>query len=150
MKARPVAPEGVRALRAAILRPGHEPEASIFEGDEDPDTLHVAILDDGEAVSVASVMREKHPLHGGPHDWRVRGMATAPELRGQGMGTVLLDALERHARQNGGRLLWCYARLPARALYARAGMRAEGDVFELEPIGPHLLMSKQLSREPSG
>lgn len=65
------------------------------------------------------------------------------------MGAALLAACERHAREHGGTLLWCYARVPARTLYERAGMTALGEPFEIPPIGPHELMYKPL-RQPSG
>jgi len=35
-------------------------------------------------------------------------------------------------------------RVPAIRLYERAGMRVEGEVFELAQIGPHVLMRGEL------
>ncbi len=146
MRPAPVAPDRVTALRAAVLRPGLSAETAIFAGDDEPDTLHVAILRGGEAVSVASVIRERTDRVQAVPQWRIRGMATLPELRGRGMGTVLLGALEQHARAHGGEVLWCFARPAARPLYERAGLAVEGEPFELPPIGPHVLMTKALER----
>ena len=72
--------------------------------------------------------------------WRVRGMATAPHARGRGAGTLVLEALLRHATTRGARRIWCNARTPARSLYERAGLRVVSDAFEIPDIGPHFVM----------
>jgi GNAT superfamily N-acetyltransferase len=140
----PVAVEVVRVLRAEILRLGQAPEELVYDGDGAPDTLHVAVCAHGEPVGVASVMREPFPPAPGADDWRVRGMATRPRARGRGIGSLLLEACIAHARDAGGALLWCNARVPARAFYERAGLAAVGGVFEIPRIGPHVLMSIEL------
>lgn len=130
----------VRDLRAEILRPGQSPEELVFNGDDAPDTLHIAVFEHGEPIAVASVMREPFPPRPSAHDWRVRGMATRPHARGRGAGGKLLELCIAHARGAGGTLLWCSARLPARGFYEGAGFAAIGDVFEIPRIGPHVLM----------
>ena len=145
LEPRRVAVEVVRELRASVLRPGMAPQASVYEGDEDPRTLHVAVLDGDRAVlGAASVMREGFPPAPSEADWRIRGMATLPAVRGRGLGAELLALCERHAREQGGERLWCNARVGARTLYERGGLRVCGGVFEIEGIGPHLLMCKRL------
>ncbi len=67
-------------------------------------------------------------------------MATAPDWRGRGLGTAVLDALIDHAAAHGGGLVWCNARVPARRLYERAGLVARGAVFDIPGIGPHIQM----------
>jgi GNAT superfamily N-acetyltransferase len=46
-------------------------------------------------------------------------MATSEGLRGQGIGTKVLDAVIAHVASHGGGLLWCNARLPAKTFYER-------------------------------
>jgi len=134
-----------RALRMAVLRPAQAPGEPMYASERDPRTAHYAALDGaGGVLAVGSVMAEAHPREPRAGDWRVRGMATRPELRGRGLGALVLDALERHARERGGRRAWCNARTPARAFYERAGWSAEGEEFEIEEIGPHFLMAKPL------
>ena len=40
--------------------------------------------------------------------------------------------------------VFCNARVPARSFYERAGFHACSEVFELPPIGPHLVMEREL------
>ena len=76
--------------------------------------------------------------------WRLRGMATTPEVRGQGFGRALLENCFAHIRARGGTLLWCNARVVALAFYEHLGFVAEGEEFEIVPIGPHYVMTRQL------
>ena len=142
----PVTAAAVRALRSAVLRPAQPAEAAVFAGDDEPDTLHLAVFDGADIVAVASVLREAPPQRPSADSWRIRGMASTPTLRGQGIGTAMLARCERHAREHGGTLLWCNARVRARSLYERAGMTVVGEPFEIPPIGEHVLMCKEFAQ----
>ena len=130
---RPIALAQTRALRQAVLRPHDTPaQLAALEG---TDAFAVGAFDGEALVAVGFVGRD-----GGPGDWRIRGMATAPAARGRGAGSAVLDALLRHAAAEGAQRIWCNARTPARSLYERAGLRVVSDEFELPMIGPHLVM----------
>jgi ribosomal protein S18 acetylase RimI-like enzyme len=129
-----VTPGQTRPLRQAVLRP-HQALGDLAAS-EPPGAFAVgAFGDGGELVAVGLVGPD-----GEPGSWRVRGMATAPDARGRGLGTAVLDALLEHATAHGARRVWCNARTPARSLYERAGFRAVSEEFELPDIGPHLVM----------
>ncbi len=145
-----VSADVVRPLRQEILRPGHAGEELVFRGDDDPETLHAAVSVGDSVVGVATVMRDPHPHDPNPADWRIRGMATSPELRNRGIGRALLAACETHARDRGATRIWCNARLNARAFYERGGLIVEGGAFEIPSIGPHYLMSKSLDGRNAG
>jgi GNAT superfamily N-acetyltransferase len=141
-----VGPEVGRPLRMAVLRPHQAAEVPMYPLEDDPGTLHLAAIgEDGGVLAVGSLMREPHPREPRPGDWRVRGMATLPALRGLGLGSAVLAACETRAAGAGGKRLWCNARVGARGFYERAGLSVEGAVFEIAGIGPHVLMSKQLA-----
>jgi len=57
-------------------------------------------------------------------------MATKDEMRGRGLGTLVLDALIEHARASGGEIIWCHARIGALDFYRRAGFVTIGDAFD--------------------
>jgi GNAT superfamily N-acetyltransferase len=122
-----------RQLRQAVLRPhdtleqlaSHEPESAFavgaFEGEE--------------LIAVGFIAPD-----GQDGAWRVRGMAAAPHARGRGVGTLVLEALLRHAAAHGARRVWCNARTPARSFYERAGLRVVLEAFEIHGVGPHFVM----------
>ena len=142
---RAVDAETGRALRMAVLR-RHEPPGPMYGKEDDPATVHVAAFGEhGEVLAVGSVMADPHPREPREGDWRVRGMATRPEMRGGGLGGLVLDALEAAAREGGAARLWCNARTPAVGFYERAGWRVEGEQFEIAGIGPHHVMSRASS-----
>jgi predicted GNAT family N-acyltransferase len=139
--------EAVRPLRRDVLRPGQSAEQLEYDGDEAPDTLHAAVVQGGQIVGVVSVMRDGHPRAPLPGDWRIRGMASSPSRRGEGIGTALLDRCLAHVREHSGRRIWCHARVHARTLYERAGFTVEGEQYEIPTIGAHYLMASKLSRD---
>jgi ribosomal protein S18 acetylase RimI-like enzyme len=124
-----------RGLRQSVLRP-HQ-TADELAAHEAADAFAVGVFTGDALVAVGFVAPE-----GGPGAWRIRGMATAPELRGRGAGAAVLDALVAHAVDQGATRVWCNARTPARAFYERRGFRVASEEFELPEIGPHYVMER--------
>lgn len=151
----PVAAERVRPLRARVLRPGVPEAQLVYPGDAAPGALHLAALRGDEVVGIASLNPEPPPpvlagAAGAPgagtaRAWRLRGMATAPEVRGDGCGALLLQGCFEHVRAQGGGLLWCNARLVALGFYEKLGLARIGERFEIGDIGPHYVMFRRLS-----
>jgi ribosomal protein S18 acetylase RimI-like enzyme len=126
-----------RPLRQAVLRPHQTLDE--LAAHEDPAAFAVGVFDGDALVSVGFVIPE-----GGAGSWRVRGMATAPEARGRGAGSAVLDALVAEARAHGATRVWCNARVRAISLYERAGFVVTSHVFEPPEIGPHVRMELRL------
>jgi ribosomal protein S18 acetylase RimI-like enzyme len=103
--------------------------------DEAPDAFAIGAFDGDDLIAVGLVAP-----NGEDGAWRVRGMATAPAARGRGAGRAVLDALIRHATEQGAHRIWCNARTPARSLYERAGLRVTSEELEIPDIGPHYVM----------
>jgi ribosomal protein S18 acetylase RimI-like enzyme len=138
----------VRPMRSALLRPKQRPEELVYEGDALPGTLHAVARDDSGAVmGIVTVSPEPHPTRPSAGDWRIRGMATDPSVRGAGVGAALLAFAMAHARGAGGRRVWCNARTTAVGFYRRFGMRTEGEEFLYGDNLPHYVMSGPLSDE---
>ncbi len=134
-----------RQMRHDLLRAHQQPWEIVYTGDDAFDSLHVGAFRDEVLVGIASVMREPPPDTDHPSAWRIRGMATLPEVRGQGYGGALLERCLSHVLNHGGTLVWCTARVPAAGFYRRYGFESEGDVFELPAIGPHVLMRRSVA-----
>jgi GNAT superfamily N-acetyltransferase len=118
-----------------VLRSGGDAASVVWPGDDDPRTGHVLV----DGLAAGSVM----PQDDG--SWRVRGMATAPEARGRGLGARVLEQLLAHARAHGATLIWCYARPAAMSLYERAGFVAVGDPWDDPALGPHQRMEYRVT-----
>ena len=129
-----------RPLRHAVLRPHESIDAII--GHELADAFAVGGFDDDQRLIAVGFVSPD----GGPGAWRVRGMATAPEARGQGAGSAVLAALVEHARARGATRVWCNARIAARTLYERGGFQVTSEQFDIPEIGPHYVMERTLSR----
>lgn len=135
-------------LRQEVLRPGRAVRDCIYPGEDDRRARHGAALQraggpgaDFIVLAVGALMPEPPPWRPDDDDgWRLRGMATRSDVRGQGLGGGVLGLLVAHVADQGGGLLWCNARIPALSLYERAGFVARGEVFELPEIGPHRVM----------
>jgi GNAT superfamily N-acetyltransferase len=154
-----VDPQVVRPLRRAVLRPEQPPEEARYPGDDDPRSAHAAVRDveNGDAQhrtvvdAVGTVVPEAPPWEPERVDgWRVRGMATRPEARRRGLGSLVLATLLDHVAAQGGGLVWCNARVPAQGLYRRAGFTARGGVFDIPGIGPHVHMWRTLGADDLG
>lgn len=140
-----VDPSITAPLRQAVLRPHQtieEMSASVHDGEG---AIYLAARRQGQVVGSGSVRPEAPPW--APEEsgaWRVRGMATAPDQRGQGIGAAVLTALVERVSAAGGSTVWCSARIPARTFYERAGFAATGETWVDPRIGPHVHMWRAL------
>jgi GNAT superfamily N-acetyltransferase len=141
---RPADLAAVRELRHRVLRPHQRPEELVYGADETPDALHLGAFEGERLVAIASITREPPPGTADPSAWRVRGMATLPEARNRGIGSLLLERCLEHARDRGGALVWCNGRVAARAFYERHGFVVARGPFDVPVIGPHLELHRAL------
>jgi GNAT superfamily N-acetyltransferase len=140
-----VSAEVTYPLRQRVLRPHQTLEELRFAADGRPRAGTYAAFRDGEVVGAATVSPEPCPWQPSAGEaWRLRAMATAPELRGQGIGAAVLAAALGHVADAGGTLVWCHARTPAQRFYERAGFAPYGEPWEEPVIGPHIRMARAL------
>lgn len=138
---RVVPPEETVELRQRVLRPHQTVEEVRARLGELP---AVVVYDGGAVVATATVFEEGFPGDPRPGDWRLRGMASAPEVRGRGYGAAALLAALDHARAHGARRVWCNARTDAIGFYRRHGFTTHGDEFDDPDSGPHYVASIDL------
>ncbi len=126
-------------LRWQVLRaPWNQPR----EAECDPIEAvseHALIADDvGQALAVGR-------LHfNSPDEGQVRSMATAPHVRGQGLGRRIFEHLEEIARQRGATTIVLNARTEAVGFYEKLGYEVVGEGPMLFGVIPHKKMSKRL------
>ena len=131
------------ALRRAVLRPG---DPRPLPGDTDPSAVHLGLYDGDALLACGNVRPDQAPFPTDGPAWRLRGMATAPDRRGQGLGAQVLTGLLEHAAAAGAEVVWCNARTPARTFYERAGLQVWGQEWVDPEIGPHVVMWRRVSR----
>lgn len=144
---RPITPEETRPIRQQVLRPHQRIEELNYPGDSDLQSLHVGAFVDGKMVGIASVYQQPPEGSDDPKAWRLRGMATVPEVRGDGYGGKLLMACIRYVAVQGGGWLWCNGRTNVAGFYQRYGFQIEGDVVEIPGTGPHYYLWRPVRLE---
>lgn len=116
-------------LRRDVLRSGTPSDLVVFEGDDEPTTSHWGAAIDGSIVAIATWVERSRADRPGLRGLQLRGMATDPNMRGRGLGAMLLaDGVDR-ARAKGYELVWAHARVTALDFYEAHGFRPIGDTY---------------------
>ncbi len=143
-------------LRRRVLRDGRADAEVVFAGDDDAATLHFGAFKEhaDTPAAIASLypapLKDQSQAGGVPADrqYQFRGMASAPEVRGQGFADAVMRAMVDHVRAQHADgapcLLWCNARMVAVGFYQRFGMRVVSPEFEITGVGPHVVMTVTL------
>lgn len=136
------------ALRHQVLRSHQPPENSKYPLDEVSTSAHFGYVDEsGQIVCVASLYLEPRE-EGQANSYRLRGMATSPELQGSGYGAKVLAACQDYVRTQGGHELWCNARTTASGFYFKNGfVSLTAEPFDLPGLGPHYIMNYPIAQK---
>ncbi len=141
---RPISAAETRPLRHALLRPFQTAETLVYSGDEAPDSLHLGAFWQDRLVGIASLSRQPFPGCPGQPAWQLQGLATAPEVRRQGLGAALVRACLEHAKSFGGGFVWCNGRTSALSFYRALGFQTWGEEFQTPGTGPHYILWQEV------
>lgn len=133
--------EETAPLRRAVLRP-HFTLEQMVSSDESPDATYLAARERaGDRAMLGCVRLEPVPCpwpaavqSPSQAPWQLRAMATAPMVRGRGVGRRLVDAAVAHVTERGGDLIWCNARISAQGFYGRLGFDTVTGRFDLPEV----------------
>ena len=129
-------------MRARVVNAGIERTRPDFDGDDEPETRHYGYYLDDAIVCCATLMSA---CWEGEAAWQLRGMATEPACRNQGLGARFLHAIESDILAHSDRrIVWCNARVAAIPFYERQGWRLMSEPFHIEAVGLHRKMLKRL------
>lgn len=142
MKVQIIETEQTYPLRHLVLRPGRPIETCYFDGDQDFDTVHIGLYEKDEIQCIVSFRKKSHEYFSEDNQYQLRGMATHPEKRGQGLGKLIIEEGLKLFKHD---LIWCNARISARGFYEKFGFKSHGEVFEIPDVGPHIIMSFNIS-----
>lgn len=129
-------------IRKEVLRKGIDKPFK-FEGDFDKHTFHLGAFKNDKLVGVATFMYISCNLLKGLQ-FQLRGMATLVDVRGEGYGKFLVDKASELLKNKHIDILWCNAREVAVEFYKKNGFKIIGDSFEIDQIGKHYKMYKEL------
>ena len=130
--------EAAVELRAAVLRRplGLDWEAGAFDGEEK--SFHLGVFSGMKLVGCL-VLKPIDDIH-----LKMRQVAIAPEVQGQGVGSRLIAFAEHLAHQAGFRQISAHARETVIPFYRKLGYSVSETSF-LELSIPHFLISKDLA-----
>lgn len=137
----PESPEELKQyyrLRYRILRaPWSEPEGSEIDDIEDR-CFHLMVLANDEVVGVGRLQ------YNAGDEAQIRYMAVAKEFEGNGIGRMIVNALEQEAINNKVRAVVLDAREPAVGFYRKLGYETKKKSYLLFNEIQHYRMSKTL------
>lgn len=139
-----IEPEMTYSLRHNVLRPSQRIEDSIYDTDHEEDAFHIGAFFQGKLISVASFIIDRNPDFPMERQYRLRQMATLEEYRKLGAGRAVVIFAEKIIKERGFDFIWCKGRTTVQKYYENLGFKPHGDVFDYPPIGPHIVMYKQL------
>ncbi len=130
----------VLPLRSSVLRESKKmPEECVFTGDEAETSFHLGYEKEGKIVCVASFHLQAREGFNGT-GYQLRGMATHPEFRSQGIGNQLVNFAIVYLRGQKANYIWCNARQKAFPFYVSLGFEFISEEFDIPGIGPHKAM----------
>jgi GNAT superfamily N-acetyltransferase len=107
-------------LRQKVLYPQH----NLYEMqmDEDTDGYHFGAFVDNKLVGIVSLFKRDN-------DFQFRKFAIDPSIQNQGIGSSLLNYITDFVKGEGGKTLWCNARVTAIPFYIKHGFTHTGKLF---------------------
>lgn len=131
-----------RALRLTVLRGDTPTKVVAFAEDLLPGTFHLGVRDGREVIAVSTWAPRPH---NDTPAVQLRGMATAVQLQGHGLGSLLLETGCLRSATIAD-LVWARARDTALEFYLRHGFTVEGDGFiDEQTQKPHHLIVRPLT-----
>ena len=99
--------------------------------------IHIAAIDEVAVLGTVVLKPVSSTV------FKLRQMAVAPEMRGSGLGALLVQYAERVALGRGATEMELAARRSAQGFYEKLGYTAFGAEF-VEVTVPHIMMAKTL------
>jgi GNAT superfamily N-acetyltransferase len=127
---RSIAAADTHPLRLSVLRDNSPTAVLVFDGDDEPTTLHLGAFQGDELVGIATFV--DRPCSNTPDAKcavQLRGMAVSTTVQSGGVGRVLLSTAIERLRADGVDVLWANARDAALGFYRGFGMTVGGDAF---------------------
>ena len=136
--------EKIRPLRHSELRKGQDYSTTSYLKDYEEGTFHMACIIDDRIVTCATFYAQTSIKIKSNNSFRLRGMATDSQFQRKGYARKLMLESFEELKKRDCDMLWCNARLVAVNFYESLGFKITGDLFNIEEIGPHYYMYKEI------
>lgn len=144
-----ISADTAKPLRLLVLYPGLDSSFADYPEDKLIDTTHFGCFAGDNLIAIATLCKLTPDFEYSniPNNcWRLRGMASHPDYRGQHAGSAIIDAIKSFLKsQDHTGLLWCHARVEAVGFYQKQGFSITGESFDVPSIGEHFNMTWQHS-----
>ena len=141
---RKVDAERIRPLRHSELRKGQDFSTTSYLKDYEIDTFHMAYISNEKIVTCATFYPEESTKIKTENAYRLRGMATDSRFKRKGYASNLMAESFKELKKRDCDMVWCNARLVAVDFYKSVGFKITGELFDIEGIGPHYYMYKEI------
>ena len=141
---RKVDAERIRPLRHSELRKGQDFSTTSYLKDYEINTFHMACIVDDKPVTCATFYPEKSTKIKTENAYRLRGVATDSRFKRKGYASNLMAESFKELKKRDCNMVWCNARLVAVDFYKSVGFKITGKLFDIEGIGPHYYMYKEI------
>lgn len=136
-----ISSEECKQLRHQVLWPHIKLEKDCnIDIDHREDAIHLGAFKAEKIIGICSLFQMNNEKLPYTKPYRLRAMATSPEVRGIGAGAAIVKHALNLTRELGHDVLWCDARKIALGFYERLGFETFGDFYNVRNIGPHKLM----------
>ena len=134
----------IRPLRHSELRKGKDFSTTSYMKDKKEGTFHMACIVDKKIITCATFYAEESIKIKSKKAYRLRGMATDSNFQRKGYASALIRESFEELKKINCDIVWCNARLVAVDFYKSVGFKVIGDLFDIEGIGPHYYMYKEI------
>lgn len=139
-----ISAEKTHAIRHPMLRQGRPIEDCVFDGDKDPQTIHLGAFIENKLAGVLSAYQKNTSAFGVKESYQIRGVAVLTTAHRKGIGRALMAYIEQILQQRKIDLIWLNARITAVDFYTALAYQQKGNAFEIEGIGTHYCFYKIL------
>ena len=136
--------EKIRPLRHSELRKGKDFSTTSYLKDYEEGTFHMACIVDDQIVTCATFYAQTSMKIKSNKAYRLRGMATDSQFQRKGYARNLMLESFKELKKRDCDILWCNARLLAVNFYKSVGFKIIGELFDIEAIGLHYYMYKEI------
>lgn len=133
------------SVRHPVLRANRPISSCKFTGDDLETTLHIGAYQNSNLVGVATLLQSKNSAVLDVNAYQLRGMAIGNEQQGKGIGKKIINYAETILQEKNVLLLWMNARENAIPFYTKCGYTKDGSIFDIDKVGPHIVMFKKLN-----